>query len=205
MTAFLLSALGIGNSILKAALSWLSKQSPATLLCIVLALLLLVDHGALLMAHRHERKVEGQLAKTAKELKDEQAARAADRQAYTKAQTDAAAKNDAQIAHVKQQQKEISDAQVSTLNARLELIRSELRKQAGGAAERPSGGAQAGNASPAPCILNDPAWMCLSPEERLHAAENEERHDELIDWNLKQSSLDPNAGAGAPSRPAGEP
>jgi hypothetical protein len=156
------------------------------------------------MAHRHERKVEGQLAKTAKELKDEQAARAADRQAYTEAQTDAAAKNDAQIQRVKQRQQEISDAQVSTLNARLKLIRDELSK-AGSHAQRAPDSAKAGNPGPAPCIANDPAWMCLSPEERLHAAENEERHDELIDWNLKQSSLDPNAGAGAPSRPAGEP
>jgi hypothetical protein len=35
--------------------------------------------------------------------------------------------------------------------------------------------------------------MCLSPADRLRAAENEERHDELIDWVEQQSKVDPNA------------
>jgi hypothetical protein len=139
VTAFLLSALGIGNSILKAVLSWLSKQSPATLLCIVLALLLLVDHGALLMSHRHERKVEGQLAKAAKALKDEQAARAADRQAYTKAQTDAAAKNKAQVAATEQQYKKVSDDEKDAYaRDHAELVRMRAQRDA---AERAAGAA----------------------------------------------------------------
>jgi hypothetical protein len=59
--ALLLAIFGVGKSILNACLTWLSRQSPATLLCIALAVLLLVDHGALLMSHRHAAKVEGQL------------------------------------------------------------------------------------------------------------------------------------------------
>jgi hypothetical protein len=120
----------------------------------------------------------------------EHAGRLQDRATYEQAQRDAAGKNEAQIAHVKQQQQEISNETVSTLSARLELIRSELRKAS--APQRPADGSQAGPASQSPCTVTDPAWMCLSPADRLHAAENEERHDELIDWNLKQSAIDPN-------------
>jgi len=192
MIAFLLSALGIGNSILKAALSWLSKQSPATLLCIVLALLLLVDHGALLMAHRHERKVEGQLAKTAKELKDEQAARAADRQAYTKAQTDAAAKNKAQVAATEQQYKKVSDDERQAYLSDLAKLRADRVRQQ--RASAPSGAAgSAGPSTPsAPAGGADGDGLHLSPDEHLQAQEIELRLMHLQDWVEKQLSVDPN-------------
>jgi hypothetical protein len=127
-----------------------------------------------------------------KHYESEHTARLADRATYEQAQKDAARLNQQQIQHVKHQQQEISDATVATLNSRLELIHSELRKQSNAAPPHPSAGPTAGNASEAPCTVNDPAWMCLSPADRLLAAENEERHDELIDWNLKQSELDPN-------------
>jgi hypothetical protein len=132
---------------------------------------------------RHAHKVENQLSKSI-------AARQADRDAYTKAQADAQAKNDAQIVRVKQKQQEITDATVSTLDARLQLIRSELSKRP--APQSHPVGAQAGNPGSAPCIAFNSAWLCLSPAQRLSAAESEERHDELIDWNLQQSKVDPN-------------
>jgi hypothetical protein len=118
--------------------------------------------------------------------------RIADRQAYADAQAAAAAKNKAQVAHIKQAQQEITDATVSRLNSRLELIAGELRRQ-GSAPQGAPGSAPAGDPGSAPCRAIDPAWMCLSPEARLSAAESEERFDELIDWTLKQAAVDPNA------------
>jgi hypothetical protein len=114
--------------------------------------------------------------------------RIADRQAYADAQAAAAAKNEAQVAHIKQAQQEITDATVSRLNSRLELIRGELRKPAPQGAP---GSAATGDPGAAPCRATDPAWLCVAPEDRLRAAENEERHDELIDWTILQSKVKP--------------
>ena len=194
MIAFLLSALGIGNSILKAVLSWLSKQSPATLLCIVLALLLLVDHGALLMSHRHERKVEGQLAKAAKALKDEQAARAADRQAYTKAQTDAAAKNKAQVAATEQQYKKVSDDERQAYLDDLAKLRADrLRQQASAApgSARPANPPQGSS----PTAGADGNGLPLSGADDVQekAAEIELRLMHLQNWVEQQLAIDPNS------------
>ena len=152
------------------------------LLCIALALFGAVQTIRVKTEQRHARKVEQQLSKS-------EAARKADRAAYEKAQADAATANKAQVARVKQQQQEITDATVSRLNSRLELIRGELRKSA---PQGSPGSAGAGNPGQAPCRAIDPAWLCLSPEERLRAAESEERHDTLIDWVIQQSKVDPN-------------
>jgi hypothetical protein len=126
-----------------------------------------------------------------KQFTAEHAGRLGDRISYEQAQRDAKITNQNQISRTAQKQQEITDATVSSLQHRLELIRSELRK-ASAAHQGSSGSAAAGEASATPCRANDPAWMCVSPEERLRAAENEERHDQLIDWNLKQSKIDPN-------------
>jgi hypothetical protein len=119
----------------------------------------------------------------------EHSGRLADRKAYSDAQAKAAEMNKAQVARVKQQQQEITDATVSRLNSRLELIRGELRKSA---PQGSPGSAGAGNPAQAPCRAIDPAWLCISPEERLRAAESEERHDTLIDWVIQQSKVNPN-------------
>jgi hypothetical protein len=66
---FLLSALGFGKSVMDAILGWLSRQSPATLLCAILCVALLIDHAALLMAHRHSAKVEKQLSASVAQVK----------------------------------------------------------------------------------------------------------------------------------------
>ena len=134
---------------------------------------------------RHAHKVEAQLSK-------EIAAREADRAAYTKAQADAAAKNIAQVAHIKQAQQEITDATVSRLNSRLELIRGELRRQ-DSAPQGAPGSTAAGDPGSAPQGAACPSCLLITPEERLRGAEDEERHQELIDWVIQQSKVNPNA------------
>ena len=118
----------------------------------------------------------------------EHAGRIADRKSYEQAQKDAAELNRKQVQQIQQKQEAITNEVKSTLTARLELIRSELRKAPSAAPGSPQGPGT-GEAGSAPCRATDPAWMCLSPEERLRAAENEERHDQLIGWNLKQAQV----------------
>jgi hypothetical protein len=182
--SFALIRLFLGGA-LKSVIGWLSHRSFWQLVCMALALLLVVQTVRVKSEQRHASKVEAQLSKVV-------AAREADRRAYAKAQADAAQLNQKQIAHVKQQQQEITDATVSHLSARLQLIAGELRRQSS-APQRPASGAPAGDPGQAPCRAIDPAWLCLSPEARVSAAESEERHDELIDWVIAQSKVDPNA------------
>jgi hypothetical protein len=68
MPALLLNFLGVGKSAFSAAFSWLSRQSPATLMCLVLCLALAIDHIALLSAHRQNRKLERQVVLLSGEL-----------------------------------------------------------------------------------------------------------------------------------------
>jgi hypothetical protein len=143
------------------------------------------------------RHARAEAAKWEKQFTAEHNGRLADRQSYQRAQTQAVALNDQKIAKAKQQQKDISDAQVGTLNQRLALIASELQREQNAAASGHPGSTQTGDASTAPCIAFSSAWMCLSPADRLLAAENEERHDELIDWTLKQATVDPNKNRGS--------
>jgi hypothetical protein len=127
---------------------------------------------------------------------DEHAARVLDQKAYRQAQADAAAKNKADIAAAAQKQKDISNAQVATLNDRLARLSDELRARGPAAQSHPvePGVPQTGNASPG---TPGAPGLCLSPDQLLRAAQDEERHNELIDWVLKQSSIDPNTGASA--------
>jgi hypothetical protein len=179
MPALALFALGY----LRRLGSFLGSLNAWQLLCIGLALFAGLQTIRLHAEQRHAHKVEAQLSKVI-------AARKADREAYAKAQADARAKNLADIQRTEQRQKEISDARVADLNARLERIARELR-------DNPSAKGSAGRTpipetGPAPCRASDPAWLCLSPADRLSAAENEERHDQLIDWVIQQSKIDPN-------------
>jgi len=68
MPLFLLSMLGASKSAARAAFSWLSRPSPATLLCLVLCLTLAIDHIALLSAHRQNRKLEQRVVSLSGEL-----------------------------------------------------------------------------------------------------------------------------------------
>jgi small-conductance mechanosensitive channel len=183
MPAFALLLLGGAKGLFTRVLSFLGKLNIWQLGCIALALFAGVQTLRLAAETRHSHKVEAQLAKS-------DAARHADRLAYAKAQEAAQAKNRADIQRTEQRQKEISDARVADLNSRLERIARELR-------DNPSAKGSAGRTpipetGPAPCRAIDPAWLCLSPADRLLAAQNEERHDQLIDWVIQQSKVDPN-------------
>jgi hypothetical protein len=180
VVSFALIRLFLGGA-LKKLVAWLSHRSFWQLMFGAALLVAGVQTMRLWSEQRHSVKVERQLSKS-------EAARKADRDAYAKAQAAAAAKNKAQVAHIKQAQQEITDATVSRLNSRLELIRGELRKPAPQGAP---GSAPAGDPGSAPCRATDPAWLCLSPSDRLRAAESEERHDELIDWTILQSKVKP--------------
>jgi hypothetical protein len=155
------------------------------MLCIALAVLLLVDHGALLMSHRHAAKVEAQLAKCT-------AGRASDRQAYVKAQADAAAQNKAQVAKVEQQQQKVTDDVEARYHSDLARLRAEqLRQPANPAPQR----AASSPASPAPGpATGGPGCeaMPLSGPDLLRAKETELQLNALIDWVLQQASVDPN-------------
>jgi hypothetical protein len=178
----ILSLLGGGWNILKLAGAWLSHRSLAEIGCLVLALVCVVEFVSLKAEKRHSAKVEARLVNVT-------AARAADRQAYIKAQDDAAVKNKAEVAATEQQYKRSNDEAVSNLNARLAQLRAELlRKAAPGAAK-----GSAGNASPPKADDSrgsaPTAGVCLTPEELLRAAENEERHDQLIKLIRKQMAV----------------
>jgi hypothetical protein len=163
--------------------SFLGSLNVWQLLCIGLALFAGLQTIRVSVEKRHSAKVETQLAKCSQ-------ARHADQQAYRKAQADAQAKNAARRQRTEQRQKEISDARVADLNARLERIARELRDNP--AAKGSAGRTPIPETGPAPCRAFDSAWLCLSPADRLLAAENEERHDQLIDWVIQQSKIDPN-------------
>jgi hypothetical protein len=107
-----------------------------------------------------------------------QQGRAADRATYEAAQAQAAEKNRAQVRTIEQKQEAANAQAVSNLSARLERLRSELRASTG-ASKGGAGSAglsEAGGGSSAPGA----SGLCLTPEELLHGASNEERHDELI-------------------------
>ena len=69
MPVFLLSLLGGVGSIGKAFLAWLSRRSLGEIVCLAFGVALLIDHGALLMAHRHSAKLERQLVKCGEQAK----------------------------------------------------------------------------------------------------------------------------------------
>lgn len=183
MLAFALSALGVGKNLSTIVYRWLCHRSFWQLVSIGLLCIILVQHFTLVTV-RHERD------SWQKQYAAEHEARAADRRAYVKAQAEAAVKNQADIQRTEQRQKEISDARVSDLNARLERIARELRDNP--SAKGSAGRAPISETGTAPCRAVDPAWLCLSPADRLLAAQNEERHDQLITWVIDQSKVDPN-------------
>jgi len=107
-----------------------------------------------------------------------------DRAAYEQAQRDAAAKNEAEVKRIETEQDRISSNVETDLRARLERLRSELRKP--GASPSNPNGSKAGPDGKAPGGANEEAGVCLAPSDVLRAAENEERHDQLITWVEQQ-------------------
>jgi hypothetical protein len=148
-----------------------------------------VDH---VICHRHAAHVEKQLSDANAALTKERNGRIADRQAYVKAQADAAAQNKAQVAKVEQQQQKVTDDVEARYHADLARLRAErLRQPANPAPQR----AASSPASPAPGpATGGPGCeaMPLSGPDLLRAKETELQLNALIDWVLQQASVDPN-------------
>jgi hypothetical protein len=136
------------------------------------------------------RLTQAQNGKLKAQLHECTIGRQSDRISYEQAQKTAEALNRAQVERVKSQQQRITDDVEANLSARLERLRRELRSntapQSAPVSPNPS---LTGPASEGPAPT---ARLCLSTEELLRAAENEERHDQLINWVLGQSQVDPN-------------
>lgn len=91
--------------------------------------------------------------------------------------------NDKQVERIVADQEKVNETRLADLTTRLERLRSELRSKA------PQGaaiGPQAGANGQAPANPDGEAGLCLAPDELLRAAENEERHDQLITWVEEQ-------------------
>lgn len=108
-----------------------------------------------------------------------------DRKAYGDAQRKAAEFNAAEVSRIKQEQEQRNEVSERNTVDRLERLRRELRGQnspvkgvAGSAGASPNGAA--------PANPDGTARVCISAPELLRAAENEERHDQLITWVEEQ-------------------
>jgi hypothetical protein len=118
-------------------------------------------------------------------LRECQTGRQEDRRAYEQAQRDAAAKNRAEVQRIETEQERVTHEVTRDLHTRLERLRRELQQKAppaGGNPKSPGAGPD-GQSRPG---TDDKAGVCLAPEELLRGAENEERHDRLIDWVERQ-------------------
>jgi hypothetical protein len=125
-----------------------------------------------------------------KHYESEHTARLADRAAYERAQKQADAQNKADIQRTEQRQKEISDATVANLNTRIAELRRVLAQPR--AAQSHPGEPNLSTVPDAAQPASGEAGVCLTPEQLLRAAENEERHDQLIHWIEQQLTINPN-------------
>jgi hypothetical protein len=172
---------------LKKAGAWLSHRSFWQIMFGVALLLAGIQTLRLWSEQRHAHKIEAQLSKS-------EAARKADRDAYTKAQSDAAAKNKAQVAKIEQQQQKVTDDVEARYRADLARLRSERVRSGDAANQRPAGGSGSGQAGATPSGSGGQA-VPLSGPELLQARETELQLNALIDFVLNQSAIDPNGEA----------
>jgi len=169
---------------LKKLLVVLSHLTFWQIVSLALACFSVVQHFTLADA-RHDRDA------WRRQFDAEHSGRLADRQAYAKAQADAKAANLAHVTDVEAQQKRISDERLKDANDRLARLADELRARgpaAQGSSGRTSPPKVPGSASGTP----QTPGLCLSPEQLLRAAQDEERHDQLITWIEQQMKVDPN-------------
>lgn len=144
------------------------------LLCLALAV------QTVRLAHR-----SNQLERAKINLNECRQGRIDDRKAYEDAQAKAAELNKQEVNRIVGEQDRISNDIESDLRARLERLRSELRKGTApdqGSSGKPGtpGVPQSGEGTPSP------SRVCYAPEVVLRAAENEERHEQLIRWVQEQ-------------------
>jgi hypothetical protein len=204
MLGLILSALGLGGlgaaaflyppfgalllTAARAAFSWLSRQSPATLLCLVLCLALAIDHIALLSAHRHIRKADAQLVKCSQ-------GRAADKAAYAKAQNDAAAANLAHNAADKAERERITHDVSQSYEAELASLRADLAKRLRQPApQSASNGSGLPQVSPAPSEPDGGSRVSIPTSLYVRGAELELQLEKLQQWVAEQVKIDPNEG-----------
>jgi hypothetical protein len=159
--------------------AWLCHRSFWQLACMGLAAFALVQHFQLAGERRHSSKLQAQLTK-------EHAGRLADRSAYESAQREAQAKNKAEVSRIEAEQEKITNEVSDNLNARLERLRRELRSAPNPAAPGSSQGTGASPDGNATGGTDEAPRVCLTPDQLLRGAENEERHDQLITWVEKQ-------------------
>jgi hypothetical protein len=111
----------------------------------------------------------------------------AERDSLIAAAKEAERLNKEQVSRIVNEQDRISKDVEADLTARLERLRRELRAKAN------NGNPQGTGASPdgkAPGTVVGEAGLCSSPEQLLRAAENEERHDQLITWVEQQLKVE---------------
>jgi hypothetical protein len=166
-----------------------SHASFAQIVAGVLTIVIVAQHFEL-------KRSRAEAAKWHRQYDGEHAGREADRNAYVKAQADAAAKNKAQIQQIEQQQQKVTD----DVEARYRADHARLL----------AGGVQPANPAPASPTSKpgaptpgaapggpDGQAVPLSGPELLRAQETELQLNALIDWVLQQSQIDPNTEAPA--------
>ena len=137
------------------------------------------------------------LAFSRRQVADLTDARAKDAANFKKAEAKAKALNDAQIARIIEQrnasdERVVHEARENIIIYRDLSARGQLRPSFTADQGR-AGSAKTSLGVEAPCRAIDPAWVCVAPEIVLRSAENEERHDRLIDAVEGQAAIDPNA------------
>jgi len=95
--------------------------------------------------------------------------------------------NKAEVARIKQEQDHVTREVESNLTARLERLRRELRSEADKRNSEGTGAGPDGESRPG---TPEATGVCLTPEELLRGAENEERHDQLIRWIERQLEVE---------------
>jgi hypothetical protein len=164
---------------------WLCHRSFWQLACIALALFGAVQTIRVKAEQRHSAKVETQLSKCT-------AGRKSDQDAYRKAQADAQTMNHADVARDERRKQELSNETVSRLNADIAELRRSLSKGGAAAPQSHPGKPDLSSGDQPASGAPGETGLCLSPEELLRAAENEERHDRLIDYVEGLSKINPN-------------
>jgi hypothetical protein len=111
----------------------------------------------------------------------------AERDSLIAAAKEAERLNKEQVSRIVNEQDRISKDVEADLTARLERLRRELRAKANNGNPQ---GTNPGSDGKAPGTVAGEAGLCLAPEQLLRAAENEERHTQLIDWVERQLKVD---------------
>ena len=186
--------LGVGRSAGQGLIAWLSRRSLAELGALALAIICAVQFLSLKAERRHSAKLQVQIEKC-------DAARKSDREAYAKAQAEAASQNRAQVTKVEQQSQRISDDERQAYLGDLAKLRADNQRLRGQAAKG-SAGQSGSSTAPAPASGADADGLQVPPADdvREEAAEIELRLMHLQNWVAKQLAIDPNEPTEPPAR-----